>query len=321
MMAEVLGISTQSLDRWRTAELNRPDTAEKRGRPSEVPEEARQLIRQTYLDHFKQWGPTILAGWVRREGIGTWWPSTIDAVIADLKDEKDKAPEPERLEVTAPMVMWSEDGTGFNDRGKKRELLVAQDEYSRFKTNYRLVDGPAAAEDVASYLEEAFTEHGAPLVLKHDGGKIFHADIIRKLLDKWGVTDLTSPRYWPGYNGKCERAMRDIKGYERAMRKAGIRGSLQSRLDRTFVDLNEERPRPVLKGRTAREAFESMPPPLPDRQDFRIEVDIVKDVYRRLARSRNEQESAGRRAVEEVLLWYGLLVTNAEVSTNSVAEK
>jgi hypothetical protein len=321
MMAEVLGISTQSLDRWRAAQANSAPCQERRGRPTEVSEEARELLRRAYLDHFKEWGPSILADWAEREGIGKWSPSTIDAVIADLKDEQDPAPAPERLEVTAPMAMWSEDGTGFYDRGKKRELLVVQDEYSRFKTNYRLVDGPATADDVAAYLEEAFQEHGAPLVLKHDGGKVFHADVVRKLLDKWGVTDLTSPRYWPGYNGKCERAMRDVKSYERAMRKAGVRGTLLSRLDQTFKDLNEDRPRPVLKGRTAREAFESDAPPLPDRDDFRIEVAIVTDVYRRMARSRSEQESAGRRAVEDVLLWYRLLEITADVSTNYDAEK
>ena len=320
-MAEVLGISTQSLDRWRAAQASSAPCQERRGRPTEVSDEARELLRQAYLDHYREWGPSILADWAEREGIGKWSPSTIDAVISDLKDEQEPTPPPRKLEVTAPMAMWSEDGTGFYDRGKKRELLVVQDEYSRFKTNYRLVDGPATAEDVAAYLEQVFQQHGAPLVLKHDGGKVFHADVVRKLLDKWGVTDLTSPRYWPGYNGKCERAMRDIKSYERAMRKAGVRGTLLSRLDRAFKDLNEDRPRPVLKGRTAWEAFECDATPLPDRDDFRIEVTIATEVYRRMARSRSEQESAGRRAVEEVLLWHGLLEITADVSTNYDAEK
>jgi transposase InsO family protein len=320
-MAEALGITMQALTRWCLAETVSPELTARRGRPPEMSEEVKDKLRQCYLEHYRQWGPTILAPWAEREGLGKWSPGQIDTVIADLKEEPEPKTEPIRLEVTAPMVMWSEDGTGFTERRQKKELLVVQDEYSRYKVNFRLADGPARAEDVALYLEEAFSKHGAPLVLKHDGGKVFHADIVRKIMAKWGVTDLTSPPYWPGYNGKCERAMRDIKSYERAMRKAGVRNTLSYRLQKTFTDLNEERPRPVLKGRTAREAFETESPALPDRNDFQIEVTIWRDVLYRQARSRSEQQSAGRKAVEQVLSWYGLLETNADVSTNFEDEK
>ena len=320
-MADALDITTQALTRWCFAETISPELTARRGRPPEMTEEVRDKLRQCYLEHYRQWGPTILAPWAMREGLGKWSPGQIDTVIADLKEEPEPKTEPIRLEVTAPMVMWSEDGTGFTERRQKKELLVVQDEYSRYKVNFRLADGPAQAEDVAIYLEEAFSKHGAPLVLKHDGGKVFHADIVRKIMAKWGVTDLTSPPYWPGYNGKCERAMRDIKSYERAMRKAGVRKTLSYRLQKTFTDLNEERPRPVLKGCTAREAFESESPALPDRNDFQMEVTIWRDVLYRQARSRSEQQSAGRKAVEQVLSWYGLLEINAEVSTNFEDEK
>jgi len=116
------------------------------------------------------------------------------------------------------MAVWAEDGAGFRERGRKKELLVIQDEHSRYKVNHRLVDGPATGEDVCDYLEQAFEQHGAPLVLKHDGGAIFHTEGVRNLLRRWGVIELTGPRYYPQYNGKKERSIRDIKSYERAMR-------------------------------------------------------------------------------------------------------
>ena len=130
------------------------------------------------------------------------------------------------------------------------------------------------------------------------------------------MTDLTSPRYWPGYNGKCERAIRDIKSYERAMRKSGIRGALQHRLDQTLDDLNSQRPRPVLRGRTADEAFQDKPMTLPNRKDFQIEVKILTDINTRQARSRYEKENARRKAIEAILSWYRCLITSADASTN-----
>lgn len=56
-------------------------------------------------------------------------------------------------------------------------------------------------------------------MIKHDGGKVFHADVVRKLLNKWGVTDLTTPRTmqawamaswektWPGIRGRVVRVV------------------------------------------------------------------------------------------------------------------
>ncbi len=231
--------------------------------------EARGQIRQCYRDHYGQWGPRVLADWCRREGIGEWSHGAIERVIADLREPEEKKPEPLRYEITAPDVMWSEDGTGFGRGRRKCELLVVQDEHSRRKLNSSLVKGPARSTDVVSYLEDAFRRHGAPLVMKHDGDSIFHEAEVVKLFDRHGIVSLTSPPGWPGYNGKTERSMRDIKSYERAMRRHGVRGSLRERLDVTLKDLNDDRPRPVLRGRTAREAYRDGRVHSLDRRAFR----------------------------------------------------
>ena len=281
-----------------------------------ISEEVREKIRQCYRDHYGQWGPRTLACWCRRQGLGTWCASTVAAVIADLRDEPEKKPEPIRYEITASQVMWSEDGTGFKEKGRKRELLIAQDEHARFKVSNRLVDGPAREEDVVSYMEEAFQRYGPPLVIKHDGDSIFHGDRMRELLNRYAVLDLTGPRSYPQYNGKTERSIRDVKSYERALRRSGRRRTLRQRLDEAVHDLNEERPRPVLGGRTAREVFTQDNIELPDRRQFSKEVERTEQHLFATARSRSEQRSARRRAIEEVLLRYSLMKESGDVSRN-----
>ena len=268
MMAETLGVTPGANSVWQRRRNGPAEAGEGAGRPPAIPHAARERIRACYRERYGQWGPQVLKAWCEREGLGSWSATTIAAAIADLREPEEPDPPPLRMQTTAPDVMWSEDGTGFRQGKRKRELLVVQDEYARLKLNWRLVGGPARSADVVSYLEEAFARHGPPLVLKHDGDSIFHEAGVVELLERRGVVPLTSPPGWPGYNGKTERSMRDIKSYERAMRRNGVRGRLKDRLDVTVNDLNEERPRPVLGGRTAREAYMDSRSSLPDRQAF-----------------------------------------------------
>ena len=319
MIAEALGISGCALDRW----LERQQStlpSNHRGRPCVIGQEAAARIRECYTAHFGQWGPQVLAAWCFREGLGDWSAGTLAVVIADLQEPEEDVPAPVRYEMTATGVMWSEDGTGFRQRGRKQELLVVQDEHSRRKLNWDLADGPAKGQDVHRYLEQAFDQYGAPLVLKHDGDAIFHTPEITTLLEEHQVLDLTSPAGHPGYNGKQERSMRDIKSYERAMRKHGDKGTLEARIHVTMKDLNDDRPRPVLGGRTAREAYNKGLDPLPDRRLFRQQVESKEEKLLSLARSRSEVRKARRLAIEQTLLCYGLMEIEGDVSHDFLLE-
>jgi transposase InsO family protein len=320
VMAEEMGITVQALSSWvRRQETERASLTV--GRPEAIPALARWKLRTCYLSHYKQWGPRVLRSWAQRRGLGTWSATTIARVIADLRDEPETKPPPIRYEITSSNVMWSEDGTGFRDRGRKRELVVAQDEHARFKVGYALAGGPASEEAVCRNLETAFQRYGAPLVLKHDGGSIFHGHRIQELLRKHRVTELTGPRRYPQYNGKKERSMRDIKSFERAIRRHGRRSTLKERIDAAVHDLNQERPRPVLGGRTARDVFEQDRIRCPHRRSFRKEVDRTERRLRAEATTRTERDSARRRAVEQVLLVYGLMTKMEDVSHNSAAAR
>jgi transposase InsO family protein len=320
MMAEVLGIGVVSLSRWKTRQTEEGKEQARCGRPEKMKAEVKWKIRVCYVSHYRQWGPSVLACWAKRAGLGRYHPATIAGVIEDLKEEPEEKPNPRRYEITAPGVMWSEDGTGFKEHGRKKELLVLQDECSRFKPNWRLADGPANAAHVHDYLQEAFERYGPPLVLKHDGDSIFHETEVKNLLDQYEVVSLTSPPRYPPFNGKKERSIRDIKSYERAKRRHCPGTSLKERLAEAIQDLNEHRPRPVLGGRTAREMFEGQCGKLPDRRTFRKEVREVEQRLLEQACSRRAQATARRKAIEAVLLRYGLFKEMADVSTELGAE-
>jgi transposase InsO family protein len=315
-MAKTLGIAPQSLKRW-MKRREQVKTEAVRGRPEVIPSEARWKLRKRYQEHFGQWGPSVLRCWAMRERLGTWSAGAIAGIIADLRPAPvEKKEEPQKYEIAAPMVMWSEDGTAMKDWGRKRELLVLQDECPRYKVNWLLAQRSARASDVETYLREAFDKHGAPLVLKHDCDSIFHDEKIQRLLDEYHVVDLTSPPAYPPFNGKKERSMRDIKSYERALRQHKVGSSLEERIALSMKDLNEDRPRPVLGGRTAREVFEARHLSLPNRQRFKLEVETLAIEFAAQAGSRKEVEKARRKAVIQVLSRYGLLKWKGNMSTN-----
>ncbi len=314
-VAQTVGIETRSLKRWKKRREQVNEEPKKLGRPESIPQEARWKLRRCYKDHFGQWGPSVLREWAMRESIGRWNASTISKVIADLKPVPEKKAKPKRYEIAAPMVMWSEDGTQFKECGKKKELLVLQDERSRYKMNWELSNGSANAAIVAKYLREAFNKYGAPLVIKHDGDAIFHEQGVCDLLEEYGVIDLTSPPYYPPFNGKKERSMRDIKSYTRALYKHRVGKSLEERIAITMHDLNDERPRPVLNGMTAKEVFNQTRIRLPDRRRFKMEVRTRQLELEANAGSRTEKNAARRRAVIQVLSKYKLINWRGDVST------
>lgn len=121
------------------------------------------------------------------------------------------------------------------------------------------------------------------------------------------MIELTSPPYYPPYNGKMERSVRDLKSYVRAMKRKHSPLALSGRIAAAIHDLNEQRPRPVLGGKTAREVFADQVLPLPDRRKFQREIERRERWLASAACSRKEQDDARRRAVAEVLLEHGLM--------------
>ncbi len=114
--------------------------------------------------------------------------------------------------------------------------------------------------------------------------------------------------------------MRDIKSYERAMRKHGKSGSLADRICATMEDLNEVRPRPALGGRTARDAYREGLTPLMDRQSFKETVVQKETILLTETTTRNDRRKARRIAVEQTLLSYELMEIKGNVSHDFLLE-
>ena len=115
--------------------------------------------------------------------------------------------------------------------------------------------------------------------------------------------------------------MRDIKSYERALRRHSVKGTLKGRIALAMQDLNEDRPRPVLGGRTAREVYRQDRTMLPDRRMFKEEVISETRRLGRNAASRSERAQARRRAVEVVLLRHRLLQISGDVSLDFTSDE
>jgi len=93
-------------------------------------------------------------------------------------------------------------------------------------------------------------------------------------------------------------------------------GASQHRIDAAVNNLNESRPRPMLGGRIAREVFKQDRIQLPDRPVFMEEVNRTERELQDAATTRAETDSARRRAVEGVLLAYGLMKQTGDVFHN-----
>ena len=105
-------------------------------------------------------------------------------------------------------TVWAMDFTKPKARlsGKHRMLFVVRD----LASGMRLASVPCKgerAEVVISTLSVLFATHGAPLVMKHDNGPGFNAQVTRALLKAHGVERLPSPAYTPSYNGAMERSL------------------------------------------------------------------------------------------------------------------
>ncbi len=100
LIAEVVGVARRALVRWwkrllrRRSEPRRP----RRGRPRVVSEVARDAIRGKYVAKHGQWGPAVLACWARREGLGSFSPTTVSRLVSDLR------PTPEQIPLESPLA-------------------------------------------------------------------------------------------------------------------------------------------------------------------------------------------------------------------------
>lgn len=154
-----------------------------------------------------------------------------------------------------PGTVWAMDEAEMDGI---RWLLVV-DLASRYRFDLLLADALPATQVVA-HLETLFRLHKPPLALKRDNGSNLTSWQVNKLLADWGIMDLTSPPYYPRYNGAVEYAQREIKIVAKILHEAhGL--PLKEALAMAPQVINR-RSRPCLHGATATEVFHTPNPAL-----------------------------------------------------------
>ena len=161
-------------------------------------------------------------------------------------------------------------------------------------------------------LRTLFDHFGAPLVLKRDNGSNLVHTMVDGLLDEYGVLALTSPPYYPRYNGAIEYAQRELKA---ALDDLTIAGTPLSTALVTAPVLLNTHPRPCLAGQTASQTFLNSQHDF--QQDFtlkrRKEVkDWIQDQVRNIVNQmpddkRRAHDAAWRQAIETWMLDNGLM--------------
>jgi hypothetical protein len=115
----------------------------------------------------------------------------------------------------------------------------------------------AAGPKVAKNLERLFERYGPPLILKRDGhGNLKHEDV-EDVLSRHMVIPLTSPRYYPPYNGAVEKSQSELKQGIRRRHKALLglpRRHFSVYAESAAGELNHM-PRRSLQGKTSCQVF------------------------------------------------------------------
>ena len=106
-------------------------------------------------------------------------------------------------------IDWTDPDAVIDGRCKK--VLVVRD-LGASKILASLPARKQRAKLARRVLEHLFKMHGAPLLLKGDGGKdLLISKEVKRLLEEYGVTPLLSPPYYPQYNGAIESGIGSLK--------------------------------------------------------------------------------------------------------------
>ena len=112
-------------------------------------------------------------------------------------------------------------------------------------------------QDIAAWLEAAFTQYGPPLFLRMDNAANENCPEVLAVLARHWVIPFNSPRHYPPYNGAAEQAQREIEeGFEDWTAGLSVLPAehIPAYANATINDLNHRR-RPILGGRHACQLF------------------------------------------------------------------
>lgn len=152
-----------------------------------------------------------------------------------------------RYEVLHPNDLWATDIIEFDWCGKKLYLMLLIDEYSRCVLNWRISTSPTT-ELAVTLVDESIQKYGRPQAVKSDNGPQYRQTFASEL-EKRGIHDLSSPTYYPQYNGRIERLNADMKAVLNRAAHLDIQG-LSDAVEKRIEEHNYVRPHQALGGVT-----------------------------------------------------------------------
>jgi hypothetical protein len=222
--AHAVGVSERTLRRWAQRQRDGESLVKRRGRrPTPVRRERRQGLIAAML----RLGPCAGVPALRK----LFWDVPY-RTIAKLKRRFLRAIQRRhrwyrrRLRWLRAGTVWATDFTHPEARlrGLSNRLCLVRD----LGSGAQLAAVPCRGERAqvaCTVLALLFTVLGTPLVVKHDGGSAYRAQVTQTLLRAHDVVALRSPPRTPQYNGSCERAGGTLK--QRIAHVASIHGHPQ----------------------------------------------------------------------------------------------
>lgn len=312
-----LGLSRQTLLRWRSSWGEDHLASRPVGRPAQRPEPWR---RNRVLEVLWTFGPSIT-----EESLQRIFPTIARAELRELRWRwqtvgKSRYRKPvASLRWLRPGRVWALDFAQppAPVDGTYPYVLVARDLASGMQL--MALSTPACdARTVIDALAALFLEYGPPLLIKWDNGSAFIAEETREYVAANGALPLYSPPGLPSYNGSCEAGIGGLKN------RAHLEAARHDRPGEWTCDDveaarqlgNETGRQQGLRGPTPNEAWSRRTPiTAHERQRFREIVEEERQRQRAarglllpLAVSTKEQDSIDRVAIAHALVRCDLLL-------------
>jgi len=208
--------------------------------------------------------------------------------------------------------------------GVYKQILAVRDLGSSFNIK-SLPTEERSALMACMVIEHLFMVHGAPLVLKTDGGSEFTAGDFKDLLESYRVVHLVSPPYYPPYNGAIEAGIGSLKTH--VLHEAARRGRM---CYWTCDDVEAGR---LIANETSRPWGPKGPSPqriwkarstvsCEERMEFIAALEKRQSQYDKLQeRTKSEKKTDERCAIERTLVDTGYLVVTRRLITPGIYEK
>jgi hypothetical protein len=297
-----IGMSAQTLRRWRARRAVGTPARCARSRQRPVEPTAESAVRQLVRDLNGLAGAASISHSVA--GVSRRQAAALKADELRLL-ERERQAACERVEVLRPGVVRGFDAMHLATAAGARFALVSGDACVPYRTS-ALLASRYDATHVAQALVADFEAHGAPLVWRRDRARCHSAAPVASVLEAWGVLALEGPPHHPGYYGQLERMNREHRAWLGGHGELAD-GDLETDWERMRFALNALWRRPTLSWQTAASVWEGRQAVTDDRDELRDEVHDRAARLRRESSRPIDERLAMRLAIEKALARRGYL--------------